>query len=261
MVWLTLAFIGGLDFLSFPDTPPVEGSGVSYTRWWAGAAMVRADLSAPPWFGGVRYFDFGEFSFQTDIYRDTPLHFRPYAMEVWAGRGYLLDPHLTFYPALGGYVFSTPEYQLSGAFLHTRFRYEPRVPHPVRRLRPTLWAGVDYIGVNPQAFAELVDLPQIFFARLDLTWASLQVSGIWRSVQAYGNTAWWRGPGVEKGIRLRWVHPRLQIEMEWRDGRELDPWRFSLTLPYGPWRIFYRHVPTRRVEDLFQMGVMYHGRS
>lgn len=261
MVWLILSFIGGLDFLSFPDAPPVEGTGVSYTRWWAGASTVRAEIQTSTGYGGLRYFDFGSFSFQTTVWEENPLRFRPYALEGWVGKPYELDDHLTFFPSVGGYLFASPEYHLQGLFLHARFRYTLTLPSYVPDLRPVFWGGVDYLGVNSQTYAELVDLPQIFFSRLDLTYNPFKITLFWRSIGAYGNTTWWSGKGVEKGIRLHWIHPRLQVEVEWRDGRELDPWRVSLAVPYGPWIVFYRHIPTRGIEDLFQMGVVYRGRS
>lgn len=260
MIVLLLAFVGGLDFLSFPDAPPVGGTGVSALRWWAGASIVRLDVEAPPWTGGLRYFDFGEFEAQTEVPQDNPVRFRPYALEGWIGRRYPMDPRLSVTPALGGFLFSTPEYHLQGAFLHLVFRYrlEGTVRLPVT---PLLDGGVQYLGVNPQSHAELVDLPQIFFLRLLFPHPRFRVALFWRSVQAYGSRDWFRGPGVERGVEATYRHPRFTVGAEFRDGRELDPFRVFLALPYGPWTVFYRHTFTRSVEDLVQIGVLYHGRS
>ncbi len=261
MIWLWLAFVGGLDFLSFPDAPPVPGTGVSALRWWAGASILRADVIQNPWRGGLRYFDFGEFAFQGRVPLENPVSFRPFALEGWMGRTVPMDPRLSLTPALGAYLFSTPEYRLQGVFLHLTFRYrleDPRVSLPVV---PVLSGGVRYLGLSPQAYAELVDLPQVFFLRLTVPHPRLRVAVFWRSVQAYGTRTWFEGPGVERGVEAVYRDPRFQVGLEFRDGRELDPFRGFLAVPYGPWVVYYRHTFTRSVEDLMQIGVLYHGRS
>lgn len=257
MIWIFVAFVGGLDFLGFPDTPPVEGTGISALRWWAGASIVRADVASDPWKGSVRYFDFGTFSFQDQVPVDNPVTFRPYALEGWVGRAYPMDPRLTLIPAVGGFLFGSPEYRLQGAFLHLLFRYrlEGR-----GEIQPVLEGGVKYLGLNPQSHAELVDLPQIFSLRLVIPHPRLRLTLLWRAVRAYGTTTWFEGPGVERGMELVYRHPRFTLGGEYRDGRELDPFRAFVALPYGPWMIYYRHTFTRSVEDLVQIGVLYHGR-
>jgi len=260
VIWLGLAFVGGLDFLSFPDAPPVSGTGVSVLRWWAGASILRVDVVQEPWAGGLRYFDFGEFAFQDQVPLDNPLTFRPFALEAWAGRTVPMDPHLALTPSAGAFLFSTPEYRLQGAFLHLTFHYrleDPRLSLPVV---PVLSGGVQYLGLSPQSHAELVDLPQVFFLRLVIPHSRLGVALFWRSVQAYGTQTWFEGPGVERGVEAVYRDSRFQVGLEFRDGRELDPLRGFLVIPYGPWVVYYRHTFTRFLEDLMQIGVLWHGR-